>query len=402
MNELLLLFSESLPELIAGLGVATILALIGAIYRMLAKRKDEVVQVEQMTPRDEDTSPGTAPPAGVAEITDVLDSLRSRLRDDFFVTGPMVGQFGRSGRRKVDRHYQHTEGELLKFKPAYYLTYWGWRATKNLLPNQVAEWSNITAEGIRNRFAGKRWIEYQFHDYSLGPMAQPKTIQTIRHTVRAAQILLLIEKEDKLVAQVAWDLITESPSLMTPGGGWCEYRHREETSSLIASKYIYHFLSTLRSKAKYQDVVGEFDRFSGKSTQLIESTEKYLRLKWENDKWVFGNLPWQVNAPSVFIEYAPFARNSVLVEEIYETLRSLVNPAGRLADPDIGNDYDAPEYVFGTRLAHALSSTKAALHLQDQRFHNLVRWLYDSYSGEQPLSTCDITFLSKVAEYLEQ
>jgi hypothetical protein len=71
----------------------------------------------------------------VRTSSDILESLRARLENDFYISGPRVGQFGKTRIPDEDRHYQESWGELLDEKPNFYLTYWGWQAMLKLLPN---------------------------------------------------------------------------------------------------------------------------------------------------------------------------------------------------------------------------------------------------------------------------
>lgn len=325
----------------------------------------------------------------------ILNSLRKRLDNDFFISGPRRGEFGKTRIPDESRHYHDFVRESLKHKPHYYLTYWGWQAMPKLLPHLVGERTGLTVETLKQRFAGKRWIEVDLEDYDSGPTVPFRRVETVRHTAKAAEILLLIH-ESTIPSQVAWDFINKSPFLMTAEGGWKEFNIKEASSSLWASIYVFRLLSLFRDRMRDSEMPGEFDHFMEKSAALIQRTERYLESHWRQFKWKFSSLPYQVNAPSLLIEYVPFAKNDAFVEDVYKTLRNLVSPAGCLIDPNVGTHYGASEYVLSIRLAYALKLTNSLKKRNDTRAEKLADWVLEDYADEHTLDTCDIAFLNEI------
>lgn len=224
-----------------------------------------------------------------------------------------------------------------------------------------------------------------------------KKAVTVRHTIKAAEILLLIN-ESTIPSQVAWDLINDEQTLSGIDGGWKEFRSRDSHSSLWSSVNAFRFLAKVVSRTCPEDVPGEFESFKDRSTPLIQRTEKYLESAWFTNKWKFNDLPSEVNSPLVLIDYVPFATNSTLADNIYETLRGLLTPAGRLVNPDLGLQYAAPEYVLSVRLAYALKLSNSIASRVDSRTDRLVDWCLSNYSDRVTLDTCDIAYLTKLIE----
>ena len=105
--------------------------------------------------------------------------------------------------------YQEAVRETLKVKPNYYMTYWGWKLAFDLLPELAEEWAQLSVEALKDRFGGKRWIEVDLESYDSSPSSPIMKVETVRHTVKAAEILLLIN-QTSIPSQVAWNLINES------------------------------------------------------------------------------------------------------------------------------------------------------------------------------------------------
>jgi hypothetical protein len=329
----------------------------------------------------------------------ILRSLQARLDEDFFVSGHRAGEFGRTRDPNETHHYQGPVREPLSHKPYYYLTYWGWRATHTLLPNHVEAKARITIDSIKRRFAGRRWIEVEIEDYRSGPTLSRKRVVTVRHTAKAAETLMLL-RENTIPSQVAWDLVAEAPNLSNGDGGWKEFNTEGANSSLWASINVFHFLSAIRFRMCDPVVPGEEERFTELTNPIIQDLEEYLEDHWENKKWVFDNLPSQVNAPLILIDYAPFAQKRKLVLQVYESLQDFISPAGRLKKPDVGKDHGAPEYKLSIRIAYALSHTDSIGREPDDRVKKLAEWVLDNYSAEYTLETCDMAFLEGLVRWM--
>lgn len=376
-----------------------------ALYRRLTGQPEivprELGEVSRKLPRHVPIDENIEEQSMISPVTvdhgsdSLRDSLRNRLLDDFYTAGPFIGQFGAGGGRKEDRHYQLPIRESLKIKPAYYLTYWGWRATKQILPEVIGTWSTATLQGITQRFDGGRWIHVELRDYEM-PTAPARIVETIRHTVRAAEILLLIEQGHATAVQVAWDLVREASNLQNRDGGWKEFRVGDQASSLYSSLYVFHYLSIIMANSASLPTAESLRGISDDISRLRESTEAYLEEQWKMDKWKFRSLPWEVNAPVMLAEFAPYASNINFVREVRESIRELLNPHGRLINPSIGDAFDATEYVLTTRIAYALQCASQAPQVSDNLLNGTKRWLHESYSEQRVLNTCDVAFLAEL------
>lgn len=322
----------------------------------------------------------------------ILQSLRRRLGDDFFISGQRRGEFGRTRLPNESHLYHEQVRESLKHKAYYYLTYWGWEMMPKLRPDLVENRAKITSAALKDRFGGKRWIEVDLEvGFNAAPTVMFERVVTIRHTAKSAEILLLIN-EPAIPSQVAWDLINYAPDLMNSDGGWKEFKLQKARSKLWASVNVFRFLSKIRAGKCNPNVPGELDRFKKKVLPLLKKTESYLDSHWHRQKWRFGGAPSRVNAPLVFIDYVPFSRNDALVDSVYESLHRRVTPAGRL-HPKYGLHHSTPEYVLSIRIAYALMLTDSLKNRTSVRANKLFSWIIDNYSADHTLDTCDMAFL---------
>lgn len=66
----------------------------------------------------------------------LLTSLQRRLENDFFVSGQRRGEFGKTRLPNEAHLYHGTLREVLRHKPYYFLTYWGWEVMPFFLAAQ--------------------------------------------------------------------------------------------------------------------------------------------------------------------------------------------------------------------------------------------------------------------------
>lgn len=326
----------------------------------------------------------------------ILISLRRRLENDFFMSGQRKGEFGRT-RIPNESHLFHEQvRENLKHKAYYFLTYWGWEVMPKLLPNLVKERSKITSQALKDRFGGKRWIEVDLEGFDTAPTVMFQRVATVRHTAKAAEILLL-NNESFIPSQVAWDLVNEAPHLMNTSGGWKEFNLKQARPKLWASINVFRLLSKIRARMCLSDVPGEFEQFVKRVVPLLKKTESYLESHWHRQGWKFGSAPSKVNAPLALIDLAPLVQNDLLVDSVYQALRTRITPAGRLHHKQ-GLHQSIPEYVLSIRMAYSLMLTDSLKNRIDPRVERLANWVLDNYSDDHTLDTCDIAFLYQLVK----
>ncbi|MCU0286239.1 MAG: hypothetical protein MUF15_07545, partial [Acidobacteria bacterium] len=246
------------------------------------------------------------------------------------------------------------------------------------------------------QFRGKRWIQTDIQDFTdnINPYKQ---VETVRHTVRTADILLLIGKGLSMVTQVVSDLNNEATDLQNPDGGWKEFREQgEQLSSLYSSLYIFHFLSSIRSNPVALFSSESQKKMEEELIELTNKTEIYLETHWQKNKWKHGAIPWEVSSPITLIEYAPFSKKPELVRQVKESLSKLFNPFGRLIKPDIGKEYHAPEFALTIRIAYALHCAQQRLQEYDKKLEDTINWLRESYCPKLLKDTCDTAFLCEL------
>jgi class 3 adenylate cyclase len=337
-------------------------------------------------------SASTGEPSGTREER-IIKSLQGRLQKDFFTSGQRRGEFGQTHIPNASYLYHEQVRESHKHKAYYYLTYWGWEAMPKLLPDLVRGRRKITAAALKARFGEKRWIEVDLVGLDIPPTVMFERVVTVRHTAKAAEILLL-NNDSYIPSQVAWDLINDAPYLMSYGG-WKEFRLNKARPKLWASINVFRFLSKITHRMCSPDVPGDYDRFIKKAIPLLKKTERYLESHWRSQGWKYGFAPSNVNAPSALIDYAPFARNNMLLDSVYKSLHKRVTPAGRL-HPRHGLHDSTPEYALSVRMAYALMLTDSLRARSSARARRLTDWVLDNYSDEHMLNTCDIAFINEL------
>jgi hypothetical protein len=88
--------------------------------------------------------------SSTATRNELFDSLRNRLEKDFYTFGPRVGEFGKERIQGEVGFYRDDIGEVIKHKPHYYLTYWGWKLMPILLPELVEERTLLTTDALKS------------------------------------------------------------------------------------------------------------------------------------------------------------------------------------------------------------------------------------------------------------
>lgn len=269
-----------------------------------------------------------------------------------------------------------------------------------LSPDMLLSHASITYDNIKSYFRENRWVTVELRDYKAEP-GSCRRVESVRHTVKCAQILLLIGQGLDLSSQIAWELLKEAPNLVNEDGGWKEFRHGDQKSSLYTSEYVYQFLSQLFQLGKKAYFLRETETFFHQSIQWLVKLEDYMVAMWHQSKWLYGVIPWKISALNTFIEYAPYSTKPDIIEDIYRELRELVNPSGRWNDPNLGSKYGIPEYTLSVRLAYCLGCIEQLRTKQDSRRYALEKWVISNYTNSQYMNTPDIAFLADMLKNYE-
>lgn len=368
-------------------GVVTIAGGAVAVIRWLSSRRKS--NRTNALDKASDFSDRTFPPPD-----DLTESLQRRIRSDFLIEGPHAGEF--IGGREEGRHWQETRREPCDSKPAYYLTYWGWRAARTLFATLPTDWIETTTNAVASRIGDRHWISVNISDYD-DPTVSSRSAETIRHTVRAADILLLLSQESRLVSQIAWAVVSDSEDSTSPEGGWYEFRGEAASGpSLFASLYVFHFLAELLHMGSAAPV-DDWESFANKALPIAQNTESFLINQWEVNQWRYRSVPWQVGAPIVLAELVPYATTLEQLQHPVDSMVDLLNPSGRLRDPHVGEPMNASEYMVATRLAYGLHCwyERSGLERPD-RVTNLTKWLLAQYRHDRQLTTCEVAFLAEL------
>lgn len=324
----------------------------------------------------------------------ILESLRQRLRDDFCIDGPHTGEF--VGGKAEDRFWQGNTREEATSKPSFYLTYWGWRGIRIMHESVPSSWAIASTQAITRRLGDGHWIQVQVSDYE-DPTSLVREVETVRHTIRGAEILMLLGQQPRLVSQIAWSLLDEVDDLTSSEGGWYEFRgEKARGPSLYASLYAFHFLATLFEAPGSVGLAG-VQELKRRIRPIVHKTESFLLEKWTSNarRWGSDSVPWEIATPVVLAELTPFTTDAESLREPVRELLKLVNPSGRLNNPKIGAKSNVSEYKAATRIAYGLHCCYQRWQEDPpQAIANLNTWLISEYRYDRQLSTCEIAFLA--------
>lgn len=337
---------------------------------------------------------GEGTPAGDGQAgteQPLLRYLRELLTVDFSWEGTFRGEFGEFSALEDEQHFQLPGRESLRTKPRLFHTYWGLVGSRELLPRLFPEQAASTTRRLADRFAAAPWIETSVPDYRVAPIERARTVRSVRHTAKAASILLLTEGGGQLVGEIVWTLVETAAEFTNPDGG-CREELVEQPSSIYASAYLLQLFSSLIAQERFADTVPEFDRWRRRAEELLDPLHAYLESSWANTRWDWGDVPWQVNAPYIIADAGPWLR-AELRREVRAALHDELTPAGRLRNPDLGEDLGAPEPLRALRTVHALRGVSDAGE-HDPRSDGLLAWLLKQDWGKVRLRPCDVTFLA--------
>lgn len=333
------------------------------------------------------------------EIVALHNVLCRHLIGDFHWDGPRRGEFAKLGGRMEDRFYQSNRGERLTARPAYYHTYWGLVGSKLLVPDVFPEHAEVAANAVADRLSATGWITVDLEDYAAPPSVGRRRVQTIRHTARAAMILLLADHHHDIAAEVAWNLLAEAELSTKYDGGWGEFRDDPTAaSSLYSSLYALQLLCSACLDPHWSAMMPEWPRFVAEATGVIRRTWRYMAGQWRADRWSMSGMPWIVNTAAILADIGIYTPPT-LAAEIHRTLRDALNPAGRLAEPAIGADWDAPEPVLSVRVAFAAGQLACAAG--DERLAQLRKRLLRMPWADVPLRTMDVAFLALLSTRID-
>jgi hypothetical protein len=337
---------------------------------------------------------GTASEPAVRAIeTPLLLFLKEVLTIDFSWEGPFRGEFGEFSALEDEAYFQLPGRESLKTKPRLFHTYWGLLGSKQITPELFKKQAVSAARRLADRLAAGRWVETHIPDYQASPIEGIRAVRSVRHTAKAASILLLVDRDNGLAAEILWGLIDAMDSIVNPDGGCCE-ELAEQPSSLYASAYMLQLLSEALANPRLPSYLPEFKRWSKSARELLESLHRYMASTWEATRWNWGDTPWQVNAPYIGVDVGPWLRPD-LRAKVSAVMLDELSPVGRLMDPQIGDSFGAPELLRALRTAYALQSIDGAE--TDDRLSRLRIWLLEQDWTQTRLRPCDVTFLAKLA-----
>ena len=150
------------------------------------------------------------------------------------LVGNHRGQFGKRASFKEERLFL-TGAENLKVKPRLYLTGWTCFILSELKLGE--RYLNRAAHGIEVLLQEGIVKVYQGATSKTPPDRQPEIV-SYRHTIRADQILSVLNYDMKTVAEVLGRMLDERNGWQNSEGGWAQCDEEFIESELWASTYI--------------------------------------------------------------------------------------------------------------------------------------------------------------------
>ena len=176
----------------------------------------------------------------------VLSKLSNLLIKNQFSDGALRGQFGTNTDLKSRRQYHDNDREDVILTPQLFLTYMGAQALNYIkhlgLETRIKWVESFTKSCLSNNFV-----------MMLTPFQSPERDDqngdeaiNYRHTAMAHSILIDSSESSEISSEVINKLITEN--VQSPQGGWPEWSLNKNSSNIIASVYMAHFLFKFQNK----------------------------------------------------------------------------------------------------------------------------------------------------------
>jgi hypothetical protein len=259
------------------------------------------------------------------------------------------GEFGRRADLKEEKLYITNKVESIEAKPRLYLTGWPCFVLKRygLAQNALAR----AQEGLELLLGTEGVIRVSLGAApGMAPDARP-TLISLRHSVRAAQILLTLDSSNRLGWEIIGKMLDPKLNWQRPDGGWSQCEGWK-SSDLWASAYAIRLLHMLETMADspYQVSVAVCQ-------ERIARTADYLETQWRAAKqWTYGQASSARNAPQIAHEVFPVLRiyTPGLSNAVHDWLLSWLTPAGTLSARYIESCNKVTPASANSRIAYAL------------------------------------------------
>lgn len=319
---------------------------------------------------------------------EILKSLRIKLKFSFFIQNPFREQIDKVyDQFSYNDHLQIIESKNIN-QGNYYLSYWGFKAAKLISEELFNNYGKKNAALIHSQFSKKLLFELPLQK----PSAEYKFVKSIKHTFWAAEILLLLESNLDFVEEIIENLLEKSSEYMNADGGWKDYLSPDRPSSLLTSIYAFTLFSKIERKKELIDVPQSQKDILKK---VINQTEKFILKQWEDRKWEFSNLHWQISAINILIHYAPFSNNKEALKKIIDPFYDFSSDKGTFINPFIGTEFFLSEYTLSIRLLYVLQLV-SGIKKKKTKINNLKEKIIENYSHSEFMNNYDIFFLAEI------
>ncbi len=262
----------------------------------------------------------TRPDSIMSSRQSATDYLLDWLRRDQDKRGVHSGEFGKHAPIREERQFQSAPTDLAT-KPRLYLTGWPCFVFCELGFSDAA--LHLAIKGVRRQLAAgsvRALATIPSHPEHLS------TVENIRHTFRALQILHRLTPDDPLVVRVLGEVLDPRRLLQQADGGWPHFAGRKR-SDLWATTYGTSLLHSVETASTLR--LGE----PNDAHERVRAALVFLKHEWERTRWAYAEASSAHNAVQIYHELAVCLRgvDPSFLDELISWVLQWITPSGMLS-----------------------------------------------------------------------
>lgn len=288
---------------------------------------------------------------------DAIITFMNYLEHDQQKEGAFRGQFGLGSRITEEKRFQSIEdiNKIHESKPRLFLTYWPTLLLTKYyqIPKAKLLVENVK-HGIENLLVDC-WIPVVIgatHFTDPTGVRQLQKIISIRHTIRAAQIVLIIEPTSYIPKTILGRMLENSSNMQAENGGWRQCKEEFTEPDLWGSAYAIGFLNSCILGAKELNLNTSI---ISKAENKLNKTIDWLDIQWSKNKFKYGKVPTEENSPHIFVEvfYALQRYRPKLLTNILSHINSFLDDFSHPTEKYIKKLKIVGSFSAASRIAYA-------------------------------------------------
>jgi len=312
------------------------------------------------------------------------------LRADQSRKGPHYGQFGLHAAIEEEARYQ-TGHEELAAKPRMFLTLWPVEILRRrgLLDYSIA----IAVRGVERLLINGRVRVFQSAENRMSPTRSASVI-SFRHTLAAALILISSGRWSRVVHNIVGAMLDEGGGWQNQDGGWAQCDRQYTESDIYASSYA---LRILFESLKRRDFDIEGQKVMETS---LDRTLSYFEEVWSVDKWKYGDVSSEENAPYVLSLIAPvlLERRPLLARSVIAHMRSWMTQANTPSQLYLHQCANDSLLALCSRLAYAMYRAGAEKVMWHSLFEYGLEHLGETANSAEISFMLDLLYVARGEE----